>query len=114
MNQPTPPPSDAIAQAFIECAADWQTRGGRDFADEVYLRAREIAAQPGEGERSSGAELMASFEDADWNQIRESMEQAVISACTALLAHTEAAGMTLEHEGIAIQIGAISYEGAKS
>lgn len=52
MDNTTPPPSDAIAQAWHELAEPVKGAGNPvdDFIYQIEQRAREIAAQPGEGE----------------------------------------------------------------
>lgn len=63
---------------------------------------------------TTGVRLMGNFENNDWNQVRESLEGRVIAAASALMAHTEAEGMSLEKDGISIRIAPIAYEGEVS
>lgn len=96
----------------------WNTRqtaptlpgaGGGDALDGMFSGLQSDLAK-----LTIGARLIGNFENMDWNQQRESLEGRVITAASALMAHTEAAGMTLDKDGISIRIAPIAYEGEAS
>ena len=83
--------------------------GGGDALDGMFSGLQSDLAK-----LTIGARLIGNFENMDWNQQRESLEGRVITAASALMAHTEAAGMTLDKDGISIRIAPIAYEGELS
>lgn len=54
------------------------------------------------------------FEDETWNHKREALEAGLVASATALMAHTEADGMSFVSEGISIQLTLVAYEGEKT